>query len=260
MAIRARASSGDAAASLPEHGARRSSGGCRRRNDGVKPDRQGLLAAKPIFDWHAAHEDLYVGQQNAGRVLLRGDGQHGGLSRLLQAADRAAHPVRGDRKRSMGGRTSVRRFDLVIVPGRMPGARPVSCATVDGCSWRGDTAAAAGWQRRRPAHDAGLLADSRSRNVAVAAGHRSDLSRRRLRRTDTDRAAAPHAAFLRRCSVRPRKSGATRSRRGCQASCSATTSMGASRTCRGMSEVSTIGRARQDHAGLVADVIDRLLP
>ena len=33
-------------------------------------DRQALLAARPVFQWHAKHEDLYVGQQNAARVLL----------------------------------------------------------------------------------------------------------------------------------------------------------------------------------------------
>ena len=33
-------------------------------------DRSGVLAAKPIFQWHAQHEDLYVDQKNAARVLL----------------------------------------------------------------------------------------------------------------------------------------------------------------------------------------------
>jgi hypothetical protein len=37
-------------------------------------DRSGLLAAKPVFDWHARHEDLYVGQKNAARVLLLATG------------------------------------------------------------------------------------------------------------------------------------------------------------------------------------------
>jgi hypothetical protein len=48
-------------------------------------DRQALLAGRPIFQWHAAHEDLYVGQQNAARVLLlRGDSNsYRGWFRLL---------------------------------------------------------------------------------------------------------------------------------------------------------------------------------
>ena len=49
-------------------------------------DRSGLLAAKPVFDWHARHEDLYVGQKNAGRVLLLATGDtasYRGFFRLL---------------------------------------------------------------------------------------------------------------------------------------------------------------------------------
>ena len=48
-------------------------------------DRQALLAGRPIFQWHARHEDLYVGQQNAARVLLlRGDStSYRGWFRLL---------------------------------------------------------------------------------------------------------------------------------------------------------------------------------
>jgi hypothetical protein len=33
-------------------------------------DRSALLAARPVFQWHARHEDLYVGQRSAARVLL----------------------------------------------------------------------------------------------------------------------------------------------------------------------------------------------
>lgn len=33
-------------------------------------DRQSLIAAKPIFEFHKKHEDLYVGQTSAARVLL----------------------------------------------------------------------------------------------------------------------------------------------------------------------------------------------
>jgi hypothetical protein len=33
-------------------------------------DRTSLAAARPVFRWHAEHEDLYVGQRSAARVLL----------------------------------------------------------------------------------------------------------------------------------------------------------------------------------------------
>ena len=46
----------------------------------------------------------------------------------------------------------------------------------------------------------------------------------------------------------------------CPGSCSPTTERGASRTFRGTSAASTTATARQAHAGLMADVIDRLLP
>jgi hypothetical protein len=47
-------------------------------------DRTGILAAKPAFEFHKQHEDLYVGQESAARVLLlsggggRGAGGRGG--------------------------------------------------------------------------------------------------------------------------------------------------------------------------------------
>jgi hypothetical protein len=35
-----------------------------------QPDSSGLKAIRPIYQWHARHEDLFVGQENAARVLL----------------------------------------------------------------------------------------------------------------------------------------------------------------------------------------------
>ncbi len=67
-------------------------------------DRQGLLAAKPIFQWHARHEDLYVGTGNAGRVLLLATEDTAVFPRVLPAAERAAHPVRRLRKPPVDGR------------------------------------------------------------------------------------------------------------------------------------------------------------
>lgn len=41
-------------------------------------DRTGILAAKPAFKFHAEHEELYVGQESAARVLLLSGGGRGG--------------------------------------------------------------------------------------------------------------------------------------------------------------------------------------
>ena len=48
-------------------------------------DRHALMAAQPVFEWHARREDLYVGQQSAARVLLLRGNQNSyrGFFRLL---------------------------------------------------------------------------------------------------------------------------------------------------------------------------------
>jgi len=82
-------------------------------------DRQGLLAAKPVFDWHAGHEDLYVGQQNAGRVLLvatENTPAYRGFFRLLTEQHIPFTVTENDR----WANAPPDRFDLVIVPGRSP--------------------------------------------------------------------------------------------------------------------------------------------
>jgi hypothetical protein len=82
-------------------------------------DRQGLIAAKPVFDWHAAHEELYVGQQNAGRVLLvAGDNTpaYRGFFRLLTEQHIPFTVTENDRWMAAPPGA----FDLVIVPGRSP--------------------------------------------------------------------------------------------------------------------------------------------
>jgi hypothetical protein len=81
-------------------------------------DRTFLLAAKPLFTWHAEHEDLYVGQENIGRVLLLGprNDAYRGFFRLLSEQH---IPFRA----SSNPRTLLERpseFDLVIAPGRVP--------------------------------------------------------------------------------------------------------------------------------------------
>jgi hypothetical protein len=87
----------------------------------AQADRTAIAAATPVFAWHEAHEDLYVGQQNAARVLLLATGDtpaYRGFFRLLTEQHvpfEVATHVRGVE-------TDPARFDLVIVPGAMPAA------------------------------------------------------------------------------------------------------------------------------------------
>jgi hypothetical protein len=81
-------------------------------------DRQGLMAARPIFQWHAKHEDLYVGQQNAARVLLLATGDsasYRGFFRFL--SERHIPFVVSENLKWLGDPS---RFDLVIAPERPP--------------------------------------------------------------------------------------------------------------------------------------------
>ena len=81
-------------------------------------DQQGLMAARPIFQWHAKHEDLYVGQKNAARVLLlaNGDGaSYRGFFRFL--SERHIPFVVSENIRWLNDPS---RFDLVIAPERPP--------------------------------------------------------------------------------------------------------------------------------------------
>ncbi len=82
-------------------------------------DRHGLIAAKSIFEWHARHEDLYVGQKNAARVLLLAGGEtssYRGFFRLL--TEQHIPFVVSENLRWMDD--SGRPFELVIVPSRPP--------------------------------------------------------------------------------------------------------------------------------------------
>jgi len=81
-------------------------------------DRSGLLAAKPIFDWHARHEDLYVGQKNAGRVLLLTSGDTSSYRGFFRVLTEAHIPfVVSENQRWMDDGS---RFDLVIAPEAAP--------------------------------------------------------------------------------------------------------------------------------------------
>jgi hypothetical protein len=82
-------------------------------------DRMGLLAARPVFQWHAQHEDLYVGQSNAARVLLLTTGDtasYRGFFRLL-SEQHIPFLVSENQRWVQDG---AKRFDLVIAPGRPP--------------------------------------------------------------------------------------------------------------------------------------------
>ena len=81
-------------------------------------DRQSLLAARSIFEWHARHEDLYVGQQSAARVLLlRGrQDSYRGFFRLL-SEEHVPFAV-SDNMRWLDDPS--RAFDLVIAPSGAP--------------------------------------------------------------------------------------------------------------------------------------------
>jgi hypothetical protein len=86
----------------------------------AQQDRSGLVAAKPIFDWHARHEDLYAGQKNAGRVLLLAGGNtasYRGFFRLL-TEEHIPFVVSENLRWLEDGS----RYDLVISPGAPPPA------------------------------------------------------------------------------------------------------------------------------------------
>ena len=78
-------------------------------------DRHSLIAGRPIFQWHAEHEDLYVGQESAARVLLLPGpaDSYRGFFRLLSEqhipfAATTNYKLLTDPRRQ---------FDLVIAPG-----------------------------------------------------------------------------------------------------------------------------------------------
>lgn len=81
-------------------------------------DRRALLAARPVFQWHAQHEDLYVGQESAARVLLLGSRQsaYRGFFRLL--SEQHIPFVVSDNLVWL--QSGPRAFDLVIAPEGAP--------------------------------------------------------------------------------------------------------------------------------------------
>jgi hypothetical protein len=84
----------------------------------AQQDRQALEAAKPIFRWVADHEEHYVGQSSAARVLLLGGAQDAfrGLFRFMSEEH---VPFAVSDNMDWIGR---REFDLVVVADRAPAA------------------------------------------------------------------------------------------------------------------------------------------
>jgi hypothetical protein len=82
-------------------------------------DRNGLHAITPIFQWHKAHEDLYVGQQNAARVLLLDTGDQASYRGLFRLLSEQHIPFAVSRNLKHVGNPA-RDLDLVVAAGRVP--------------------------------------------------------------------------------------------------------------------------------------------
>lgn len=81
-------------------------------------DRSAIAAARPVFAWHARHEELYVGQRSAARVLLLGGRQadYRGLFRIL--TEQHIPFAVSDNLNWL--QDPDRGYDLVIAPGPAP--------------------------------------------------------------------------------------------------------------------------------------------
>ena len=81
-------------------------------------DRSALAAARAVFQWHARHQELYVGQQSAARVLLLGSRQNSyrGFFRLL--SEQHIPFAVSDNLDWLESRPQA--FDLVIAPDGAP--------------------------------------------------------------------------------------------------------------------------------------------
>ncbi len=82
-------------------------------------DRQGLIAAKPVFQWHRNHEDLYVGQKSAARVLLLAGGDTASYRGFFRLLSEQHIPFAVSENLRWIDDPS-RPFELVIAPGRAP--------------------------------------------------------------------------------------------------------------------------------------------
>ncbi len=81
-------------------------------------DASGIAAARPVFAWHRDHAGLYTGQESAARVLLLGSGGNAyrGFFRLLSELHIPFAVLEDERQVE----ARAPQFDLVIAPGRTP--------------------------------------------------------------------------------------------------------------------------------------------
>ncbi len=81
-------------------------------------DISGINAARPVFQWHADHQDLYVGQQSAARVLLlTGPGRQGNYRGMFRILSEQHIPFAVS---TNPARLKDRQWDLVIASGGAP--------------------------------------------------------------------------------------------------------------------------------------------
>jgi Hypothetical glycosyl hydrolase 6 len=84
-------------------------------------DRQSLIGAQLVFRWHAAHEDLYVGQHSAARVLLLGGGNQAAYRGFFRLLTEQHIPFAvSDNLRWLDD--SPRSYDVVVAPSGAPAA------------------------------------------------------------------------------------------------------------------------------------------
>ena len=181
-------------------------------------DRTGILAARPAFKFNADHEDLYVGQESAARVLLLSGGRGGGgrrarrragwLSRVLSNTDRAAYSLR-----SVGesGPAQIAQIRPRNRPGRRAcGTRRLRSAGRPVADRGGARTGHIHGPNRKAVdrHALGLLPHSRPRDVSFAKGHRPGVPGWRIPRTGAFRKTAfdPDSSI----DVRPAREGAHR--------------------------------------------------
>ena len=182
-----------------------------------------------------------------------------GLSRLLPAAQRAAHPVRVATNCAAID-ADPGRFDLVIVPGAMPGGLDATSATAGGCWSRARRRRRAADRPRRRHGGRRATGGFTTTRGCRPRRHQPAVHRRRLRRARAGRppllTLIPTAMFGPPEKVWSDKVETTRAR----AWSSRRTARAAPPTSRGTSAGSTTGTARRRTPALMADVIDQLLP
>jgi hypothetical protein len=86
----------------------------------AQADRTAIAAVTPVFAWHKAHEDLYVGQRNAARVLLLSTGQTAAYRGLFRILTEQHIPFEVADALSSTGADAATRFDLVISASGLP--------------------------------------------------------------------------------------------------------------------------------------------